>query len=189
VEIIEKPRFIEKIVEKPVERIIRVPESPDREAYHKARPADDGEDDGRLEQVLIFAKRMFEKKLRPLYYTIWKLLFYIDYLEKTQKQRATAEKTLKAVPPQEDNLVFKDGIISVYHDVRRGITDYLFEIFVRSANHAHQKKVNSLILFIINIKELKEHNLRVFMIALDTFMRIREIVKGYFKKRTKPVGG
>jgi len=88
-----------------------------------------------------------------------------------------------AAPPRDEGiLVFQDGLLSVYHDVRRGIVDYLFEIFVRSANHAHQKKVNSLILFILNIKELKEHNLRIFLIAVDTFMRIRQVVKLHCKK-------
>jgi uncharacterized coiled-coil protein SlyX len=173
-----------EIIEKPVERIIRVPD----EQYRKAAPSvEERWDEDRLERVLIFAQRQFEKKLKPLYYTIWKLLFYIDFLEK-QKQKPVVERALKAAPPQEIIVpVIDDGLIGVYHDIRRGIVDYLFEIFVRSANHAHQKKVNSLILFIINIKELKEHNLRIFLIVLDTFMRVRQVVKIHCKKSHKHI--
>jgi len=131
---------------------------------------------------LIFAQKMFEKKLKPLYYTIWKLIYHIEHLERLKNQRI--EKPVRAAPPPRDEgiIVFHDGLVNVYHDLRRGIVEYLFEIFVRSANHAHQKKVNSLILFIVNIREVKEHNLRMFMILLDTFMRIRQVVKAHCKK-------
>lgn len=173
---IEELQKRKQIVEKPVERIIRVPVEQEREVY--AKPV---VDDDRLERVLIFARKTWEKKLKPLYYTIWKLIYHIEYLERMKKQ--SPEKILRAVPaPTEGVVVFHDGLVSVYHDLRRGIVDYLFEIFVRSANHAHQKKVNSLILFIVNIRELKEHNLRIFMILLDTFMRIRQVVKTHCKK-------
>jgi hypothetical protein len=39
---------------------------------------------------------------------------------------------------------------------RTSLVDVIFEIFVRSSNHAHSKKVNSLILFSINLNETKE---------------------------------
>jgi len=172
---IEELQRRKQIVEKPVERIIRVPVEQEREVYHRPPVV---VDDDRLERVLIFAQKTWEKKLRPLYYTIWKLIYHIEYLERIKKQKP--EKPLQS--PPRDVIVFHDGLVNVYHDLRRGIVDYLFEIFVRSANHAHQKKVNSLILFIVNIREVKEHNLRIYMILLDTFMRIRQVVKAHCKK-------
>jgi len=173
---IEELQRRKQIVEKPVERIIRVPVEQEREVYHRPPVV---VDDDKLERVLIFAQKTWEKKLRPLYYTIWKLIYHIEYLERTKKQKP--ERPLQASPSR-DVIVFHDGLVNVYHDLRRGIVDYLFEIFVRSANHAHQKKVNSLILFIVNIREVKEHNLRMYMILLDTFMRIRQVVKTHCKK-------
>lgn len=138
VDIVERPKFIDRVVERPVERIVQVPAARERETYRA--PVEERWDEDRLERVLMFAQRTFEKKLKPLYYTIWKLIFHIEFLEKSNKQKP--EKARMASPPRDEGLlVFQDGLLSVYHDVRRGIVDYLFEIFVRSANHAHQKKV------------------------------------------------
>jgi len=199
IEYIDKPRIVEKvvekIVEKPVERIVRVSDdeyrhSPDREREKrsgaKGRRPDVGDDDGwdedRLEKLVLLTQKTYEKKITHLYYIIWKLLFHIDHLDNLLKKARGGESnrgTQRQFGGKDFETVSEspEGFISVYHDVRRGIVDYIFEVFIRSANHAHQKKVNSLILFIINIKELKEHNVGVFLLLLDTFMRIRDLVK------------
>ena len=96
-DIVERPKFIERVVEKPVERIVKVAAERERETYRP--PVEERWDEDRLERVLMFAQRMFEKKLKPLYYTIWKLIFHIEYLEKTGKQKP--EKARMASPPRE----------------------------------------------------------------------------------------
>ncbi len=45
-----------------------------------------------------------------------------------------------------------------------------------------------MILFIINIKELKERNIGFYLLLLDTFMRIRDIVKVHVKGSQKGIG-
>ena len=47
------------------------------------------------------------------------------------------------------------GIAGAYNLIRSSIVNLLFEIFVRSANHAETKKQNSLILFTVNLGEAK----------------------------------
>ena len=46
-----------------------------------------------------------------------------------------------------------------------------------------------MILFIINVKELKERNISFYLLLLDTFMRIRDIVKIHVKTGQKPIEG
>lgn len=59
-----------------------------------------------------------------------------------------------------------DGVIGLMHYVRESTVDMIFEVFVRSANQAHTRKTNSLIIFSINLKEMKEKNIRGFVITL-----------------------
>ena len=49
--------------------------------------------------------------------------------------------------------------------MRESICDVIFEVFIRSANQAHTKKLSSSIIFSINVKELKERNLQGFVIV------------------------
>ncbi len=159
-EIIERPhvveKVVEKIVEKPVERAPRRDidfEDEERvlRSGNKMRSPrrGDGEDGGwdedRLERLLMIAEKAFNKKLTHLYYIIWKLLFHIEHLDRlNKKQRRDSagqerEKMARSLPTM--SVEYGDGVISLYHDLRRGIVDFIFEIFIRSANHAHQKKV------------------------------------------------
>jgi hypothetical protein len=64
-----------------------------------------------------------------------------------------------------------DGILGIIHYVRESITDMIFEIFVRSANQAYQKKANSYIIFSINLKEMKDKNIRGFVIVLFLYKK------------------
>lgn len=69
----------------------------------------------------------------------------------------------------------------------------IFELFVRSINHANQRKLsvllnfshlkktrNSLILFILNLKELKDKYWKGLELALETYYKVRVIVKSQF---------
>ena len=162
VEIIERPhvveKVVEKIVEKPVERAPRRDIDFEEEervlrSGNKMRSPRRGDgqdennrwDEDRLERLLMIAERSFNKKLLHLYYIIWKLLFHIEQLDRlNKKQRRDSaggerEKMARSLPTM--SVEYGDSVISLYHDVRRGIVDFIFEIFIRSANHAHQKKV------------------------------------------------
>jgi len=210
VEIIERPHVVEKVVEKIVEKPVERPPRRDFDEEERVlrsgnkmrspRRGDDEDennrwDEDRLERLLMIAERSFNKKLLHLYYIIWKLLFHIEHLDRlNKKQRRDSaggqerEKMAMARSLPTMSADYGDSVISLYHDLRRGIVDFIFEIFIRSANHAHQKKVNSLILFIINIKELKERNIGFYLLLLDTFMRIRDIVKVHVKTSQKGIG-
>jgi len=211
VEIIERPHVVEKIVEKIVEKPIQRSPRRDYEDEGEERvlrggnrmrspgggDGDDSKwDEDRLERLLAIHERSFNKKIVHLYYIIWKLLFHIEHLDRLNKKQRHGstdgqerENMARSFPGMTMSIEYGDSVISLYHDLRRGIVDFIFEIFIRSANHAHQKKVNSLILFIINIKELKERNISFYLLLLDTFMRIRDIVKIHVKTGQKGIEG
>jgi len=55
------------------------------------RPREDDDlsgkwDEDRLERLILFTQRTYEKKLTHLYYIIWKLLFHIDNLDRLLKK-------------------------------------------------------------------------------------------------------
>ena len=54
-------------------------------------------------------------------------------------------------------------------EIRRSIVGLIYELFVRSANHADKKKQNSLILFSINLVEAKETQKDVWMAFLNIY--------------------
>mmetsp|Transcript_4779 Transcript_4779/g.3973 ORF Transcript_4779/g.3973 Transcript_4779/m.3973 type:complete len:188 (+) Transcript_4779:1021-1584(+) len=70
-----------------------------------------------------------------------------------------------------------DKFISVFNQMRCSIVENIFEVFVRSANHAFQRKVNSLILFTININELKENQKDVWLSYLGSYQKVKAIVE------------
>lgn len=73
-----------------------------------------------------------------------------------------------------------DGVIGLIHYLRESVCDVIFEVFVRSANAAHTRKVNSLIIFSINLKELKEKNMRGLLITLFLYKKFKSIIKMYY---------
>ncbi|CAK56372.1 unnamed protein product (macronuclear) [Paramecium tetraurelia] len=73
-----------------------------------------------------------------------------------------------------------DGVLALMHYMRESITDIIFEIFVRSANQAFNRKQSSAILFSINTKELKNRNVRGFLIVLYLYRKMKKFIKIYF---------
>ena len=63
--------------------------------------------------------------------------------------------------------------------MRESINGAVFEVFVRSVSTASNKKQNSLILFILNIREFKSSRVEVLTILLDTYTKIRSLVKKF----------
>jgi len=83
VEVIEKPKYIEKIVEVPKEGL-------DEEGAEK------------IETLLEIAERVFTRRLQPYLYTIWKLSFQLSALaEEHGEVRAELEKKTRVLAPRE----------------------------------------------------------------------------------------
>ncbi|CAD8131879.1 unnamed protein product [Paramecium octaurelia] len=73
-----------------------------------------------------------------------------------------------------------DGMLALMHYMRESVTDIIFEIFVRSANQAFNRKQSSAILFSINAKELKNRNVRGFLVVLYLYRKMKSFIKIYF---------
>jgi hypothetical protein len=91
--------------------------------------------------------------------------------EQIEKLRAEKEEDFKRqlepvyINVSEDHNLL-DGLLGLIHYVRESACDVIFEIFIRSANQAHVRKMSSTIIFTINVKELKERNVRGFIIVM-----------------------
>lgn len=72
---------------------------------------------------------------------------------------------------EDQNLL--DGIMSLTHYVRESICDLIMEIFIKSANQAHTKKVSSMTIFTISVKEMKERNIRGLVIVLYLYRKMK----------------
>lgn len=63
--------------------------------------------------------------------------------------------------------------------IRESINDLLFDLFVRSVSSASNKKQNSLILFILNVREFKKTKLDILLILVEAYTRLRAIAKRF----------
>lgn len=55
----------------------------------------------------------------------------------------------------------------------------VFELFIRSVNTANHKKQNSLIIFILNMRDFKNTKLELLLILVEVYMRLRGIAKQF----------
>lgn len=63
--------------------------------------------------------------------------------------------------------------------MRESINDAIFELFTRSVSTASSKKQNSLILFILNMREFKSSRVGILTILLDTYSKLRSLAKKF----------
>ena len=68
------------------------------------------------------------------------------------------------------------GLVGFMRQVINGI---IFEIFIQSINTAHKRKINSLILFILNCKELKQIRHRGIMLSLEIYFKFIKMIKKF----------
>lgn len=157
-----KIEYVEKIVE--VEKMIEAPKQIPPYVY--------------VDKALAIAEKGFEKRVASYIYTIWKLMFHIFTLnDEFKKMRAERIKSAASLvvrekePLDEEFMRLLDNIAVVYNYARLSLVDLIFEIFVRSSNHAYAKKVNSLILFVINLNEAKESHKEIWLSYLETYTK------------------
>lgn len=73
--------------------------------------------------------------------------------------------------------VLCDGTITVLTFTRSNINNIIFEMFVRSVNHANQRKLNSFIIFILNLKELRQKYYKGLSLVLEVYSRLRKCLQ------------
>lgn len=55
----------------------------------------------------------------------------------------------------------------------------LFEVYNRSMNHANTKKLNSYIIFNLNMKEVKDKYWKGLVLSLECYAKLRAVLKGF----------
>lgn len=147
-----------------------------------------------VDKALEIAEKNFHNRLVPYIYTCWKLMFHLRIInDEYRKVKAEGWKQSNAqslvIEPPNVNAEIKNYISTMAEILvfcRTSLVEIIFELFVRSSNHAHSKKVNSLILFSINLNESKEVQytvwspfVRLYFMYPDLFslnLRLREAV-------------
>ena len=66
----------------------------------------------------------------------------------------------------------KDSVFGVIHYLREAVVDFVFEIFIKSANYAYDKRKNSISIFKVNIQDIGERNARGILICLYMYRRL-----------------
>ncbi len=66
--------------------------------------------------------------------------------------------------------------------MREAVVDFVFEIFIKSANYAYDKRKNSISIFKVNLQDIGERNARGILICLYRYRRYFNFFK-YFRLR------
>lgn len=69
-----------------------------------------------------------------------------------------------------------DGTFDVWIYLRETLVDWLFEVFIRSADRAAQKKMNSFVLFKCNMEELKRATNDLYVMLINVYSRLKNLV-------------
>ncbi len=69
-----------------------------------------------------------------------------------------------------------DGTFAVWIYLRETFVDWLFEIFVRSADRASQRKMNSYILFKSNMDDIKKGSNDINVMLINVYARLKNLI-------------
>ena len=100
------------------------------------------------------------------------MLFYYRLFKKYK--RLSEERREKVIVNQRLEVV--DGTALVWTYLRSHLVEWLFEIFVRSADQAFEKKKNSYLLFQSNMQDLKFRLGDIAFILLSSYSRIKNLI-------------
>lgn len=69
-----------------------------------------------------------------------------------------------------------DGTFDVWIYLRETMVDWLFEVFIRSADRAAQRKMNSFVLFKCNMEDLKKNSNDINVILINVYARLKNLI-------------
>ena len=72
-----------------------------------------------------------------------------------------------------------EGLLIVLTYMRDRLVDTIFQIFARSISGANKKKSNSLILFILNVREFKSTQKDCLLLSVEVYMKLRVLAKKF----------
>ena len=69
-----------------------------------------------------------------------------------------------------------DGTFDVWVYLRESMVDWLFEVFVRSADRAAQRKMNSFVLFKCNMDDIKKNTGDSNSLLVNVYARLKNLI-------------
>lgn len=134
-----------------------------------------------LERLFNFIKKKQNLKIKEFCFAILKMNRSFarmkNFYEKKEEQKL---ENLKKMKPNE--------ALYVWSRLREGMTDWLFDLFVRSSSESEKNKTNSFVLFKINLEQLARTLAPILALLLPAYLGlyciIFEMLPAY---RLKPV--
>ena len=118
----------------------------------------------KMEVLLSGIENRHGEAMKGLMLQIWTLKF--------QQRRLNAK-------PVHGHVTINDKLLELLMATREAIINDVWEIFIRSVNTAHVKKTNSLILFILNIREAEDAKWHLMRSFLSFHRVLRKIIKKF----------
>lgn len=175
------------------------------------KPKKDYDLPNKINYFISLAENNFHRNLKKYLFEIWRLRTLLVRAQRKEIKEISHKKnrSLSLLEPsyQKEGEIKNfeyigfttGGLVGLLEFLREAINNIIFELFVRSINHANQRKLyiqkikllirlkiankkiififdgffirNSLILFILNLKELKEKYWKGLSLALETYYR------------------
>lgn len=124
----------------------------------------------RVERLMeMYDKNNKWKKMQLAFTMLYYYKNFRYYLKLThqRKEKVVVNQTLEVY----------DGTLEVWNYSRTALMNWLFDVFVRSADRAYQRKMNSYILFKCNMEEIREGISDVSTMLITTYSRLKNLVR------------
>ncbi|KAL4434568.1 hypothetical protein ABPG74_007352 [Tetrahymena malaccensis] len=138
----------------------------------------------RMDKLLEISENATRRRLIDLMLQMWKAKFALSIKNRKGGVTLQDEKRKQENDKQSENLLsnsLASNLVEILAFIRRSSVDILFELYQRSIDSAESKKINSLIIFTINLRELKVQ-FKGLNIVLEMYNKLIILLRNYLKE-------
>ncbi|KAL4481138.1 hypothetical protein ABPG72_015093 [Tetrahymena utriculariae] len=138
----------------------------------------------RMDKLLEISENATRRRLIDLMLQMWKAKFALSIKNRKGGVTQKDEKRKQENDKQSENLLsnsLANNLVDILAFIRRSSVDILFELYQRSIDSAESKKINSLIIFTINLRELKVQ-FKGLNIVLEMYNKLIILLRNYLKE-------
>lgn len=116
----------------------------------------------------MYKKRKDQETLRAYLTALYYFRLFNKYrsLLKEKREKVLINQKLEVV----------DGTFEVWVSMRQNMVDWLMDVFVRSADRAHTRKMNSFVLFKCNMQDIKNQAMNQNILLAIVFARLKNLI-------------
>ncbi|EAS04956.3 hypothetical protein TTHERM_00685990 (macronuclear) [Tetrahymena thermophila SB210] len=143
-----------------------------------------GDQKDRMDKLLEISENATRRRLIDLMLQMWKAKFALSIKNRKGGVTLQDEKRKQENDKQSENMLSNSlatNLVEILAFIRRSSVDILFELYQRSIDSAESKKINSLIIFTINLRELKVQ-FKGLNIVLEMYNKLIILLRNYLKE-------